>query len=286
MPIPDRLKITPQDIKIFKELYDHRMLRIDHVMLLTGRSREALKRRLLRLTRHGYLSCKRRPFQKYIYALGKQAVYSLAEQGTAPKEMIEARIRHHELKDLFLDHFMMIVDFHVALTLAARAASLKITWKQGDELKDHVTASINGRAERLSVWPDAFVILEATSAPAAHPVSFCFEADRVRGSRRDRNKILAYLHYFQQGLHKRKYGVDTFRVVRFTRTKERAANLCALTGEIIPAPAQKYYLFSSLDDISLRQPLRILENIFITPHDRQRRALIASGPLAATGNLM
>jgi hypothetical protein len=141
-------------------------------MLLTARSREALKRRLLKLTRHGYLSCKKRPFKRYIYALGREAVYSLAEQGIAPKEMIEWRIRHHELKDLFLDHFMMIVDFHVCLTLAARAANLKITWKQGDELKDNVTASINGRPIKLSVWPDAFIILESINAPNTRPVSF------------------------------------------------------------------------------------------------------------------
>jgi hypothetical protein len=108
----------------------------------------------------------------------------------------------------------------------------------------------------------------------------------VRGSKRDKNKILGYLHYFQQGLHRKKYGVDTFRVVRFTRTRTRAQNLCILTGEIIPTPAQKYYLFSSLDDISLMQPLRILENIFITPHDKQPRSLIANVALAVPGNLM
>jgi len=280
MPIPDRLQITPQDIQIFRELYDHRMLRIDHLMILTKRSREALKRRLLKLTRHGFLVCRKRPFQRYIYALGRGAVSSLAEQGIAPKELIKQRIRYHELKDLFLDHFMMIVDFHAALTLAARAASLRVTWRQGDDLHDTLTAYIGGRAVKLSVWPDAFFTVEQGSGPALRSWHFCFEADRVRGSRRDRNKILAYLHYFQQGLHRPKYGVDTFRVMRLTRTRARAQNLCNLTGEIITSPAQqKFYLFTSLEDFSPAHPESVLKPIFITARDRQPRPLVAGNDL-------
>jgi hypothetical protein len=140
MPARKRLQVSPYDSQIFRHLFEYRMLRIDHLQLLTGRSYEALKHRLADLAGAAYVTCKRRPFQKHIFALGRGAVAHLVEQGVAPKEALTDRIRHGELKDLFLDHFMMIVDFHVALALASRAADFQIaTWRQGEELKDHVS---------------------------------------------------------------------------------------------------------------------------------------------------
>jgi len=277
MPTKKRLQITPHDAVIFRYLFQHRMLRIDHLALLTGRSYEALKHRLADLAGAGYLTCKKRPFQKHIFALGRGAVAQLVEQGIVPKEMLTDRIRHQELKDLFLDHSMMVSDFHVALTVAGRAADFKIaTWRQGEELKDHVTFRKRGGLETLCVWPDAFFTLEDSKTPARwHPIAFAYEAARQRQSRRDRDKILGYLNYFQQGQHRSKYKVDTFRVVTETLTKARAKNLCTLAGEILPKPARKFYLFTSLEDFSPSAPETLLGTIAITPHDAHHRRLIS-----------
>jgi Replication-relaxation len=285
MPLPDRLQITPQDREIFKHLYDHRMLRIDHLMKLTGRGRDALKKRLYKLRRHGYLACKVRPFKKHIYALAKKAVEELAGQGIASKEEASRRIRHSELRDLFLDHFMMIVDFHVCLTLATRSKGLALTWRQGEELKDSVTASVKGKVERLSVWPDSFFTISDPKG-SFYPLHCVFEADRSTEDKRFLKKILAYVHYFAQRGHVKKYGIETFRVVTATISRQRASNLCALAGQVVPTAARKFFLFSSFDEDFLSKPLRILENVFITPRDSQRRALVEPGQLASTRNLM
>jgi hypothetical protein len=272
-----RVQLSPYDSQIFRHLFEHRMLRIDHLQLLTGRSYEALKHRLADLAGAAYVTCKRRPFQKHIFALGRGAVAHLVEQGIAPKELAAARVRHQELKDLFLDHFMMIVDFHVALTIAGRSAHFKIAnWRQGEELKDHVTFRKRGGPETLCVWPDAFFILEDDQTPARwHPTAFAYEAARQRQSKRDRDKILGYLNYFQQGRHRSRYKVDTFRVITEALTKARAKNLCALAGEILPRPARKFYLFTSLEDFTPSAPETLLGRIAITPHDAQRCRLIS-----------
>jgi hypothetical protein len=283
MPIRKRLQVSPYDSQIFRYLFEHRMLRIDHLQLLTGRSYEALKHRLADLADAGYVTCKRRPFQKHIIALGRGAVGHLVEQGIAPKEALIDRIRHGELKDLFLDHFMMIVDFHVALAVAGQAGHFRIAaWRQGEELKDHVTLRNRGGLETLCVWPDAFFILEDDHAPARwRPIAFAYEAARQRQSKRDRDKILAYLNYFQQGRHRSKYGVETFRVLTEALTKKRAQNLCDLAGELLPRPARKFYLFTSLEDFSPFSPRTLLGQTVITPHDRKRQTII---PALSTGS--
>jgi len=276
MPNRPRLQISHHDAQLFKYIFDHRMLRIDHLELLTGRSYEALQHRLAQLASAGHLTSKKRRFQKHIYGLGRGAASYLAERGIASKEFADARIRLQELKDLFLDHLMMINDFHVALAIAGQSANFKIaTWRQGDELRDHVTIRRRGVVEKVSVWPDAFFILEDSRSPARlRPVAYMYEASRQRQSRRDREKFLGYLHYFQQGTHRKKYGVNTFRVLTETTTRARALNLCALAGELLPKPVRKHYLFTSLEDFSPKAPETVLKEIAISPYDGKRRSLI------------
>jgi hypothetical protein len=266
----ERIQITSEDKIIFQYLYQCRMLTPDHLVLLAGRSYEALRHRLYRLACHKYISRIERPFKKYVYVLGRAAVPILVEEGIALAEEATRRLRHAELKPLFIDHFLMSVDFHVCLILAAKPRGLKVSWNQGAELKDYATGS---RGERLTVWPDGFFTLEGYNFPLA---AFCFEADRVRGSKRDNRKIEAYRHYFEQGRFQRKYRVETFRLIRYTRTQERARNLCKLTGKIVSGAAQKHYLFTSAQNVSLKNPLSIFDSIFITPRDDRHRALLPS----------
>jgi len=103
------------------------------------------------------------------------------------------------------------------------------------------------------------------------------EADRSTTTHeRFLKKVKAYWHYFQQGLHTKKYGISTFRVVTFTLTEERAKNLCAAAKSVLPSQAQKFYLFTSCTQFSLRNPASILQEIFITPreHDARRYPLV------------
>jgi len=270
-------QLTGGDIQILKLLFEYRILRIDHLIALTERHHKAIHRRLFKLIEQRYVSRIKLPGQKHLYTIGKEAVPVLVQHG------IDARPYSHELKELFLKHFLMIVDIHTALALATRGSPIKLAaWKQGDELHDSVTIRSHGEEQRIPVWPDAFFTLEDTRRPPGkNRVHFFLEADRsTTAHERFQKKLTGYLHYHDQKLHTKKYGINTFRVVTLTLTKERASNLCQLAETVIPAPARKYYLFTSLTNFSLTTPSAILERIFISPRDTHFHALLPALGLA------
>jgi hypothetical protein len=277
-------QLTEGDIEILKLAFDFRLLQIDHLIVLTQRHHKAIHRRLLKLIEHHYLTRLKLPWQKHLYLIGREAMPILVDRGSAPKELIEWRLRHHELKELFLKHMLMVVDVHTALALATAASDIRLlAWKQGSELYDRVTLREAGKHEQLPVRPDAFFRLENTRMPPEkNRISFFLEADRSTTTHeRFLKKITAYWHYFQQGGHTRKYGIKTFRVVTVTLNKERAANLCKAAEQVIPKPARKFYLFTSFDRFSLTNAEPVLGNIFITPHDGDVHRLMPM--LAADG---
>jgi hypothetical protein len=209
--------------------------------------------------------------------IGTAAAPVLVEQGTAPKELIEWRSRNHELKELFLKHMLMIVDVHTTLALATTNNDITLrTWKQGQELHDRVTVREAGKHEQLPVRPDGFFTLEDARRPAGqNRFNYFLEADRSTTTHeRFQKKVTAYWRYFQQGGHTQKYNIKTFRVVTVTLTKERADNLCQATQEMIPKPARRLFLFSSLKDFSVSTPEKALQRVFTNPHDDSYYSLV------------
>lgn len=274
MPALNGFQLIDSDLEILASVYEHRFVTIDHLISLANRPHKRLHRRLLKLIERSYLARIVLPTQKHIYTLGRAAVPVLVEQGTAPKEFIDVRLRHQELKELFLKHAMMIVDVHAALTIATRKGPIKlVAWKEGQELFDQVSIREKGTVSRLPVRPDGFFTLEDATRPVGkNRVHFMLEADRSTTTHeRFLKKVEAYWHYFQQGLHTKKYDIATFRVATVTITDERATNLCAAAEALLPPQARKFYLFTSRNQFSLNNPLSILEEIFITPKDRDVR---------------
>lgn len=279
MPAVNGFQLTGNDIELLKQVYAHRLLQIDHLIALTERPHKRLHRRILKLLERGYLARIILPNEKHIYTIGRAAVPALVEQGIAPKEMIDFRMRHHELKELFLRHILLVVEIHATLELATRNSHIKlVAWKEGQELFDSVKLKEQGKERKLPVRPDGFFTLEDTTRPPGqNRVHFFLEADRSTTTHtRFQEKLKAYWQYFQTSGHEKKYGIKTFRVVTVTLTEERAANLCKAAEEVLPQQAKKFYLFSSLHHVSLSKPLSILEDIFITPrdHEAQRYSLV------------
>ena len=179
--------------------------------------------RLLKLVQYRFLTVIRIPQQKHIYGLGKSALPILVEEGIAEEGILAHRIRMRELKELFLKHEMLIVDIHVMFTLAAQGRELKpVAWKEGRELHDTVTVDMVDGQRRLPVRPDAFFSLEDSRRSAgANRAHFFLEADRSTETQaRFTEKIKAYWHYLQQGLHKEKHKIKSFRVLTITLMRE------------------------------------------------------------------
>lgn len=270
------------DIEILTLVYELRFARTDNLILLAGRSYKKINGRLSKLVEHGYLRCTKLPLQKYIYSLGTAALPVLVEQGTAPLELIDQRIRTHELKELFLKHEMMIVDVHTMLRAAGTGAITVVAWREGKDLYDTVEVP-DGRMRRaLPVRPDAFFTLEdADRPPEQNRISFFLEADRSTTSHaRFEEKLVAYWHYLGQELHTKKYGIRTFRVLTVAITPERARNLCALAAKTLPSQAYKFFLFGSAGkrSFSLDSPAAILDAVFLTPRDPSGRETVPLVP--------
>lgn len=261
-------KLVSGDLEIFKLIYEYRLLRREHLSALTGRPGKRLHRRLFKLAQNGYLSTIRLPQQKHIYGLGRAAQPVLVEQGIAEEGILALRLRTHELKELFLKHEMMIVDIHAMLSLAGREQDLKlIAWQEGRELFDSVFVTDPGGISKLPIRPDSFFSLEDSRRPVgANRAHFFLEADRSSATHtRFRDKIRAYWHYLDQGLHMKKFKIRNFRVITVTLTQQRARNLCDLAASILPERARKYYLFTSLKNFSLENPVSILGSVYLSP---------------------
>jgi len=80
-----------------------------------------------------------------------------------------------------------------------------------------------------------------------------------------KEKIRAYWHYREQGLHAKRFGIRSFRVLTVTLSGARARNLCDLAATILPEGARKHFLFATADNYSLQDPKPIFEDICLSP---------------------
>lgn len=255
---------------MIQSVFRYRFLHIEHVSALMNRSYKKVHGRLLQLVRHGFLERIKLPFQKHIYVIGREGTNVLLERGMASPEMIDRRPRHHELKELFLKHQMMLVDIHCMVELASRGTGIALAdWREGKDLWDRVTVWRDRERVSLPVCPDAFFVLQDHSRPdGRNRLNFFLEADRSTTThRRFERKLIAYHAYLVGGGHTRKYGIKSFRVVTVTLTPERARNLAATACAILPQDALKHFLFGSVDGLSLATPSPILSDIFVSPCD-------------------
>ena len=293
MASSEKYKITKKDIEIIKLVYQFRLVTVYHLVALTGRIREKVNTSLAKLSKHGYLYRRCFYFKPYLYTINKKALPILIEQGVDPRELPDKiRIRTHELTELFLKHTLMVVDIHVALARATKHHHVKLTnWQEhGKKLYDSVTFREDGEKRKLPVRPDAFFSLEDITSPNGQNQTHIFlEADRsTEHHKQFQNKLKAYQHYHQQGLHTKKHNINSFRVLTITLTKERAENLCKTAQEVLPKDIRKFYYFAPMNTITTPNPEHIFNNIFISPKDFQkgiRYQFVPSAPSLANTSI-
>lgn len=260
------------DLEILRMTYEFRFLRREHISVLTERDPKRVHRRLAKLVHHGMLSVTRLPQQKHIYSIGHAGLPMLVEHGIVSGSAATQRLRASELKELFLKHEMLIVDHHVLLVLAGKTGELGLVqWKEGRELFDSVIIREPGGVSKLPVRPDAFFTMEDRRRDeGANLFSFFLEIDRSTMAHKTfKDKILAYWHYREQGLHAKRWGIKGFRILTVTLTQARASNLRDLAASILPDRARKHFLFTSADNYALREPEHLLGAIWLTVRDRE-----------------
>lgn len=269
------LVLTNDDVRILHFIEEYRLLYIDHVCALTGRTYTRIHKRLKGMFDAGYLNRIDLPQQKDVYYITRAGLHVLLRNGFINEEEAERRIREHELKSSdLLNHELMIASIHVMLAIATEHSTVRLSgWAQGVELRDTVMVVEDGRAEKRTLEPDAFFTLTDTTRPADRASrSFFLEADRssmpvVRrsGSRRMQDKFLRYKAYIESGGHTKKYGIHTVRILTITETPRRRDSLATDIAPLIAEGFWKYFLFGTIADLPLADLQAILTDVFVRP---------------------
>jgi hypothetical protein len=232
MPALKGFQFVESDLPLLQYVYELRLATIDHVAKIVGRSYKQTQKRLAILEERGFLTLLSRRPHKHVYALGREGVKELIDQGHAPRELAVKRLRSNELKELGIRHAIFISDIHMRLIQLTKARACAITnWVEGPSLWDNVTTSAN---VVIPIRPDAWLTI-ASPEGTAH---FFLEADRgTMAHSRMREKITGYAAYFQQQRHTKKYpGMKVFRVATITQTRGRADGLAGeFRGMMQPA---------------------------------------------------
>ncbi len=296
------LILTQNDIDIFNYVFQCRVLTIEQLMALTGRSRRKLNERLVRLVARKYLHQQRLPFlhklkprhsvylTKNIYTLNRGAALELAILQKGTTEDLDKQVKSRRLSTLYLEHFLMLSDIHVVLLLAGRDSPISVAgWRNEDKtLQDSVTFQEDNKQVKLPIRPDAFFTLEdSRRTEGGNQVHYFLEADRSTTTlKRFQRKIRAYGNYFKQGLHIEKFGVNNVRVVTICLTPERALSLRQATAEVMPTLPRnfgRFFYFTDVGYFSQENPTEAIGDIFLSARDPKHDVRFPFVPLLTEG---
>jgi len=240
---------------------------------------EVLKRAMTDLFRHGYLA---RPPVQVLFRQMTQGSHELIYTLT-PKGRAALTDKYPNLSQTLIDpsrdvqipamlHTLMIARYRVTLTKALHQTQPQLqlkAWQQGKHLKSLVT--VQGR--RTPVIPDAFFTITNLARPTgANTAPFFLEADRSTMSlTRFKRKLQAYAIYKATGSHTTQHGIQGFRVLTITPSKERRDNLRQLAATL---PLAGAFWFAHEQDFDPWHPETILQPIWVTGKHPEPRELL------------
>jgi len=139
---------------------EFRFLNTEQILTLHDGSRRNLMERLSRLYHHGFLdrpasqTSARLTSAHMVYSLGRKGAEQLSKDAEE-REGIYRRVKEVERTLPLMAHALMISQFRVCLTLAAKTHGVKITrFTQGYDLKD-MLRDVHG--ENPSLVPEAYI---------------------------------------------------------------------------------------------------------------------------------
>lgn len=250
--------ITERDREIIRLVHEHRFLRSNHIASLLAQSPQSVLRRLQLLYHHAFLERPRCQLDYYhsgggsrhiIYGLGSRGAALLREEYGGSLPSPRSGEQNRGVGRIFLEHAVMVSEVMVALELACRQRGT-VRLLQGDQLHRRTGSDerksfrwgVNIRPQiRLGVVPDrAFALYSEDHDADQNPTYFFLEADRGTMPVRRKNlvqtsffrKLLAYQATWQQGIHKKEFGINRFRVLTVTGSAERARSLVEACSEL------------------------------------------------------
>lgn len=262
------LKLQPRDIALLRDVAEFRFLNTGQLLALHEGGRRNIVERLSRLYQHGYLdrpqsqTSARLTSARMVYALGRGGA-ELLSKDAEEREGIYRRVREAERTLPLMAHALMISEFRVCLTLAAKEHGTKITrWAQGWDLKE-ILRSVHG--ENPSLVPDAFFTLEDNG----DVINFFLEADRgTMPTERFVNKLKTYWSWRSDERLKDKLRLTRFRVLTIAPSEGRSESLrIAGKGGDPRGDGSLMFLFAPETRYNTATPNTILQTIWKSPKD-------------------
>lgn len=297
------LDLQERDLNILDAIADMKYATIEQVatlfpstqnsLVIQGQFKagfEALTKRLRKLEQYDYLEPPNIRYPQRLYMLGKAGAEALAQERSLSLEELTRQIRRQrERKDAHIEHTLGINTFRIALVAALRAQG-KADWLRTDEGLPYwtqpttadkplyevtikriqipkITEYSSNRDVTAASIPDSTFILKPDKAQD-HTVAYIYEKDRgtERGVRLPR-KLLAYLHWHKD--KKRRYNLFATKHLRIlieTENEQRAKNLIEKVALQLTPHGSALFWFTTKNQISLDNPARILEPIWILGH--------------------
>jgi hypothetical protein len=271
------LEITKRDLQILEFVQDYRFLNTEQIQALVGGSVRNVQERLSRLFQHAYLDrplhqleLRNEGYRLMIYALApKGARFIASALGYLAPISRHLGEDNRTAKRFHLAHTLMVSQFRACLTLACKGNPdvALASWR----VPEKSLARIRIGRFRAAVIPDASFSLERTDGQRAH---FFLEADRGTMTQvRFLRKLQAYW------LLSSKKGFadipDAFRVLTITNSSRRTENLRLTAKTADPKhKGSRMFCFATQDAYDLKHPEALLEHIWRTPADPERRSLL------------
>jgi hypothetical protein len=265
--------IQKRDLEMINLIWRYRFMSSEQIQFLIKGSNQVILRRLQKLYHHGYLD---RPISQIVFSnplLGpKKMVYGLGDKGAdllsetygMDRGKIDWNEKNNEVREQYIQHTLMVSDFRACLALSLKGnPETELHWLMGGdlEIKQEVRFKEEGKEKRLPIIPDGFFQIEDSGGK----MHFFLEADRsTMTNTRYFNKMRAYWLWWQKGGQK-SLGIENFRVLTITKTKERLENLIEVTKRVNNSQACSYmFWFADISAFGIEKPSSILGNIWAT----------------------
>lgn len=282
---PPAFRLTDDDVTMIRLLARHRFLRSTHIAALVSRSIDRTNDRLSKLFHAGYVDRPRAQLDYYPSAGSAPFVYALADRGArllierdgVNLSNVEWSRKNREAGRPFIEHQIEIMDFYVAMQLAAQQRS-NLRLIHPDEIAASipdqsftarnpfalsVRLSHRGILHEVGLVPDlVFGLMFADGSRRC----FMVEIDRgtmpvtrsdIRQTSFER-KMRSYLTAHAARQHERHFGWKTFRVLTVTTDNARMQSMKeALRRLHVPhSPGAPLFFFATRPDLSVADLLQ------------------------------
>jgi hypothetical protein len=291
-----KIRLQTRDKDIINAVYQHRFLTSRHIAALVEGSEQGILRRLQILFHAGYLTRPPEQIRPYksgsdpmVYGIGNKGAELLEKEFGVARGKINWTGKNREVKQVYLEHTLMVANFMVCLELAckrrkdvqlmsweqlAQAAPNGLDKDQPPKWKVSVEQNTERGSQRysLSVIPDkVFGLYFPNDPPGKNRALFFLEADRstmpvIRSNFYKSSffkKLIGYWESYQQDLFKKYFGFKGARMLTIAKTPQRIDSIIEANKQVDGRKkGSKMFLFLPNDKVEIDQPGKILERLW------------------------